>query len=148
MLAAPRAASASASAVDRVIERGKGSASFPRAARVLKPAEFLALRRNSRRFSVGHFHAEASASERDTARVGMAVSRRVSKRAVVRNRIKRQIRESFRHRLDALPSFDVMVVARGSAANQDNAVLRADLDRLWQRLSALKPQPSAGTIAG
>ena len=139
-------------------ERGKGGASFPRTARVLKPAEFLALRRNSRRVSVGHFHAEASASERDTARVGMAVSRRVSKRAVVRNRIKRQVRESFRHCLGTLPSFDVMVVARGSAANQDNVILRADLERLWQRLSALgtsasaaptlKRQPSAGTIAG
>ena len=91
-------------------------------------------------------------------RVGMAVSRRVSKRAVVRNRIKRQVRESFRHCLGTLPSFDVMVVARGSAATQDNAVLRADLQRLWQRLSALgpsvsaetalKPTPSAGTIAG
>ncbi|MFZ2237475.1 MAG: ribonuclease P protein component [Dokdonella sp.] len=139
-------------------ERGKGGASFPRSARVLKPAEFLALRRNSRRISVGHFHAEASATERDTARVGMAVSRRVSKRAVVRNRIKRQVRESFRHCLGTLPSFDVMVVARGSAASQDNAVLRADLERLWQRLSALgtsasgvpalKRSPSAGTIAG
>lgn len=154
----PKGANASASAVDRVTERGKGGASFPRTARVLKPAEFLALRRNSRRISVGHFHAEASASERDTARVGMAVSRRVSKRAVVRNRIKRQVRESFRHCMGTLPSFDVMVVARGSAATQDNAVLRTDLQRLWQRLSALgpsasavpalKPPPSAGTIAG
>ena len=138
--------------------RSKGSASFPRSARVLKPAEFLALRRNSRRISVGHFHAEASASDRDTARVGLAVSRRVSKRAVVRNRIKRQVRESFRHCFGTLPSFDVMVVARGSAAAQENAVLRADLERLWQRLaalrasasnpSALKQPPSAGTIAG
>lgn len=138
--------------------RGKGSASFLRSARVLKPAEFLALRRNSRRISVGHFHAEASASDRDTARVGLAVSRRVSKRAVVRNRIKRQVRESFRHNLGTLPSFDVMVVARGSAATQENAVLRADLERLWQRLAALaapaavppalKRTPSAGTIAG
>lgn len=138
--------------------RGKGSASFPRGARVLKPAQFLALRRNSRRISVGHFHAEAAASDRESARVGLAVSRRVSKRAVVRNRIKRQVRESFRHRLGTLPSFDVMVVARGSAASQDNLVLRADLERLWQRLAALaapasvppalKRQPSTGTIAG
>ena len=130
------------------MNRGKGSASFPRAARVLKPAEFLALRRNSRRISVGHFHVEAAATERDCARVGLAVSRRVSKRAVVRNRIKRQVRESFRQLRCELPAFDVMVVARSSAATQENAALRADLDRLWQRLAALKPPLAAGTIAG
>ena len=144
----PRAASALASAVDCVTDRGKGGASFPRAARVLKPAEFLALRSNSRRISVGHFHVEAASTERDCARVGLAVSRRVSKRAVERNRIKRQVRESFRRCRVELPALDVMVVARGSAASQDNATLRADLDRLWQRLAALKPSPSAGTIAG
>ena len=148
MPVAPRAASASASAVDRVTDRGKGGANFPRAARVLKPAEFLALRRNSRRISVGHFHVEAAPTQRACARVGLAVSRRVSKRAVVRNRIKRQVRESFRQRRAELPAFDVMVVARSSAAIQDNAALRADLDRLWQRLVALKPLPPAGTITG
>lgn len=148
MLVAPRAASASASAVNSVIDGVQGGASFPRAARVLTPAEFAALRRSSRRISVGHFHAEASNTGRDTARVGLAVSRRVSKRAVVRNRIKRQVRESFRKLRLQLPHFDVMVVARGSAASQDNAVLRADLERLWQRLAALKPIPAACTIAG
>lgn len=126
----------------------QGGASFPRVARVLRPAEFVALRRASRRISVGHFHAEAASTGRDTARVGLAVSRRVSKRAVVRNRIKRQVRESFRKLRLQLPCLDVMVVARGSAALQDNAVLRADLERLWQRLAALKPLPVAGTIAG
>ena len=148
MPVAPRAASASASAADSVTEGVQGSASFPRAARVLTPAEFAALRRASRRISVGHFHAEASSTGRDTARVGLAVSRRVSKRAVVRNRIKRQVRESFRKLRLQLPHLDVMVVARGSAASQDNAILRADLDRLWQRLAALKLPSAACTIAG
>lgn len=115
---------------------------------MLKAAEFLALRKCSRRISVGHFHVEAAATERDTARVGLAVSRRVSKRAVERNRIKRQVRESFRRRRGELPPFDVMVVARSSAVSQDNAALRADLDRLWERLLALKPSPAVGTIAG
>ena len=64
----------------------------------------------------------------------MAVSRKVSKHAVVRNRIRRQIRESFRLQRAQLPNLDVLVIARVSAAQQTNPVLRAELDGLWQRL--------------
>jgi len=66
----------------------------------------------------------------------MAVSRKVSKNAVVRNRIRRQIRESFRQQRARLPNVDVLVIARVSAAAQANPVLREELDLLWQRLIA------------
>lgn len=78
----------------------------------------------------------------------MAVSRKVSKRAVERNRIKRLVRESFRARCAQLPRLDVLVVARTSAASTDSPTLRADLDRAWQRLQSLKPSAAPGTIGG
>ncbi len=78
----------------------------------------------------------------------MAVSRKVSKRAVERNRIKRLVRESFRAQRTQLPSLDVLVIARTSAANTDSPTLRADLDRVWQRLRSLKPTAAPGTIGG
>ena len=113
-----------------------GSASFPRAARLLRPGDFAALRRASRRVGADHFHAEA-APHASGPRLGMAVSRRVSKRAVERNRIKRQIRDSYRHVRPQLPALDILVVARTSAATHDNATLRADLIRLWDKLRRL-----------
>ncbi|HEX6832074.1 MAG TPA: ribonuclease P protein component [Rudaea sp.] len=131
---------------------------FPRAARLLKPGDFTALRRNARRLHGGIFQIEyrpndaASSDAAPTAaatqpppiaRLGMAVSRRVSKKAVVRNRIRRTIRESFRLHRALLPACDVLVIARTSAAERSNAELRADLETIWQRLSALKPDGAA-----
>ena len=76
------------------------------------------------------------------------MSRRVSKRAVDRNRIKRIVRESYRHRRESLDAFDIVLIARPSATAQANPALRADLERLWQKLSALKAPPHAGTMPG
>ncbi len=121
-----------------------GSASFPRAARLLRPGDFAALRRASRRVGADHFHAEAAPRTSSGPRLGMAVSRRVSKRAVERNRIKRQIRESYRHIRPQLPALDILVVARTSAATHDNATLRADLIRLWDKLRRLAAAAPGG----
>jgi len=65
----------------------------------------------------------------------MAVSRRVSKKAVDRNRIRRQIRESFRLWRDRLETRDYVVVARSAARDADRRVLREKLEQLWQRFS-------------
>ena len=88
------------------------------------------------------------AASRGRPRLGLAVSRKVSKRAVERNRIKRVIRESFRVRRESLPALDVLVIARISAASADNTVLRDDLEHAWQKLKALKQAPAPGTIGG
>jgi ribonuclease P protein component len=123
-----------------------GASSFPRAARLLRPADFAELRGRGQRISVRHFHAEWRPTDAATARMGAAVSRRVSKRAVIRNRIKRQLRESFRHVRHQLPAIDVLVVARSSAAEQTPATLRIDLQTLWSKLLPLKRNDSNGTM--
>jgi ribonuclease P protein component len=74
------------------------------------------------------------------------VSRRVSKRAVERNRIRRTIRESFRLFHPKLPGCDVLLIARAEAAARTRADLRVDLDLIWSRLAALKPQHADRTI--
>jgi len=67
--------------------------------------------------------------------LGLAVSKRVDKRAVGRNRIKRVIRESFRHHQSQLTGLDLVVIARAGAARADKAELSAALATLWQRLT-------------
>ena len=74
-------------------------------------------------------HAEA-----DRPRLGLAVSRRVDKRAVGRNRIRRIAREVFRTHRDRLPEMDIVVVARPAAANCDNPTLHRSLKTLYSRL--------------
>lgn len=76
----------------------------------------------------------------------MAVSRRVSKLAVVRNRIRRVIRESFRLHRAKLPCVDVLLIAHTFAARQTNVALREELASIWSRLAALKQTEPPGTM--
>jgi ribonuclease P protein component len=87
-------------------------------------------KRNSRYF---RFHYADNAL--DHARLGMAVSRRVDKRSVVRNRLRRQIRQSFRLALPALPSLDIVVNAKPEAAQATRGDLWRDLVEAWPRLA-------------
>lgn len=74
-------------------------------------------------------------ANQDGPRLGLVVSRRVSTKAVVRNRIKRQVRESFRLHRVALGTFDIVVAAQAAAARASNAELSLSLQRHWKRLA-------------
>ncbi len=119
---------------------------LPRATRLRRAADFLAMRDAQGRLDGRYVQIRYAMAAGANARMGMAVSRRVSKRAVDRNRIKRQLRESFRQVRAKLPPLDLLVIARSEAAAADNATLRAELDRLWPRLRPLKPLVPTGTI--
>jgi len=119
---------------------------LPRAARMLRPGDFAALRTNATRLTTISFVAEYRHNVGDTARLGMAVSRRVSKRAVVRNRIRRLIREEFRLHRSLLPHFDILLIARVAAAQRSNRELHSDLGVIWHKLTALKETHSPGTM--
>lgn len=69
------------------------------------------------------------------ARLGLAISRKVSKHAVVRNRIKRLIRETFRNQQHQLIGLDIIVVGRALAAAQANGALTDSLQTLWLEVS-------------
>ncbi|MEM7054328.1 MAG: ribonuclease P protein component [Pseudomonadota bacterium] len=78
-------------------------------------------------------HARGSGLESEVgARLGITVSRKVHRLAVERNRIRRQIRESFRLRRRQLKANDYVVRARPAAADADNAALRTALNELWE----------------
>lgn len=67
-------------------------------------------------------------------RLGISIGRKVSPRAVVRNRLKRVLRESFRSAQFKLPSIDVIVQVRPPAAELNNRDWRAVVDNLLAQL--------------
>jgi ribonuclease P protein component len=69
------------------------------------------------------------------ARLGLAVGVRAAGNAVNRNRIKRLVRESFRHRRSELPAVDLVVNARPAAGKTANAELAASIATLWTRIA-------------
>jgi len=70
------------------------------------------------------------------ARLGLAVPRRTVPKAWQRNRLKRLIRESFRHHKAALHGLDVVVLVTPRALAADSAVRRTTLERLWSEIAA------------
>jgi ribonuclease P protein component len=147
---------------------------FPRTARVRARSDFDRIFKHGRRVALPvlalHWHAEAPANPGDPApdatvsttadpaapvtrpgpapepRLGLAVSRKVDVRAVVRNRVKRELRETFRaHRVRLLPG-DYVCVARPGAAALAPGALRDALLSLLQRAGALPPAAPPGTM--
>ncbi|GIX37296.1 MAG: ribonuclease P protein component [Silanimonas sp.] len=107
-------------------------ARFPVEVRVRSGREYREAFADCRRVATRHFSLHLRSRDGGFCRLGMAVSRKVSPDAVVRNRIKRQIRESFRQRRHGLPAGDCIVVARAGAGALGKAALRAELETLWQ----------------
>lgn len=68
-------------------------------------------------------------------RLGLAISRKVVRTAVARNRIKRQIRESFRLCQAALGALDIVAIGRPGVARAKNRELAPAVEKLWNQLA-------------
>jgi len=114
---------------------------FPRHVRLTRPEEFQRLfeRGRHRRTDVEGLLARSRNTGETGPRLGLAISKRILKRSVDRNRIKRLVRESFRHHYSTLPNVDLVVLAKPELSRMDNAGILQQLGVLWQRLRASYP---------
>lgn len=120
------------------------NAQYPRSARVLARPEFDAVFARGRRAAHPLLALHYLADER-SARLGLAVSRKVDTRAVVRNRIKRVLRDVFRRERHGYPGGAYVVVARPAAATATGAELASAFRHALRRL-ALPPSKADGTM--
>ena len=67
-------------------------------------------------------------------RLGLVIAKKHIKLAVQRNRIKRLIRESFRHHQQLLSGLDIVILARGGLDKLENQEISQILQKLWQDL--------------
>lgn len=79
----------------------------------------------------------------DHPRLGLVIGKKSVKLSVERNRLKRQIRESFRLCQDSLVGWDIVIVARKGLGDLENAELAQQFGKLWKRLARNKPSPAA-----
>ncbi|WP_428606494.1 ribonuclease P protein component [Sedimenticola sp.] len=114
-------------------------ASFGRNRRLVKPVEFKRVFQNSRRSSDRCFTVLFLANDTPHARLGLAIAKKILKRAVDRNRVKRLIRESFRLKQHDLAGLDLVVMCARGIDLSNKHLLRDSLDRHWMKAAQALP---------
>lgn len=107
---------------------------FPKQLRILKSKEYNYVFSNAYSLAKSCFLILARENKQNYPRLGLVISKKNVKLAVGRNRIKRIIRESFRHKQNFLNGVDVIVIARKCMASLNNKELREHLDKQWEKL--------------
>jgi ribonuclease P protein component len=103
--------------------------------RLSGPAAYRKVFSGSIRSTDSQFLVLATQNQLAYPRLGLAVSRKKLKTAVVRNLVKRMIRESFRHNRESLGSLDLVVMPQGSIVAGDRRRLRESLERHFKKVS-------------
>lgn len=115
---------------------------FPKRVRLRTQHEFSAVFRSPQRVSENGFSAVYSRNEVGFARLGLSIAKRHIKHSHDRNRIKRLIREAFRHEKDNFAGFDIVVMVKYPLAERENTELSGCIKRLLQKLERQLKQPS------
>ena len=113
-----------------------GSKRFPRRVRLFGPDDYQRVFKHCR-YRLGNrwLTVLATPNQLQHPRLGLAISRKVARTAVARNRIKRVIRESYRHWQHRLGALDIVVLGRADVATQSKKDLNTALENLWTELN-------------
>lgn len=118
-----------------------GNYHFRPAQRLRRGSEYAAVLGGSRRLRGKYFELRYRDSESGVARLGLIVAKRLAKRAVDRNRVKRVAREAFRHLQGRLRPVDLVIRLAAGVGPLDRAdrtlkqTWRKELEQLMLRLT-------------
>ena len=123
------ASSASASASSKPAGFG-----FPKQSRLLKRAQFVKVQTDGRRYGCPFFSVTClHDAGLDSAKAGLTASRRIGN-SVVRNRLRRRMREAIRHELThAQPGWMFVFFPRTAAADAPMPQLREEVARAFRQ---------------
>lgn len=119
------------------------STRFPRTARLRKSREYDRVQRSGRRIHRRSLVIVYKQNQLSTVRIGLSVSRKVGN-AVVRNRVKRWLREAARRQRFGLEQrmlsgragtgVDIVLIARSDAATSNYADLLSELEAAFETI--------------
>lgn len=107
--------------------------------RLVKQKDFEKIFKHGRAHYARSIGIKILANQLERNRFGIIVSAKVSKKAVERNKLKRQIRQALKE-LDAklIAGLDAAIIALPGLLNQDYAAIKSELEQGFIRLKLLK----------
>jgi len=111
---------------------------FPKKVRLLKRSQYLTVSRQGKRVYTDCFIAIVLKGTAKNNRIGITISKKTGN-AVRRNRIKRIIREYFRHNKEKiLKPVDINIIAKKGLTTLSNLEIIEKLDKLFSKIALAK----------
>lgn len=107
--------------------------------RVAKQRDFERVKKYGRSFFLPNIAIKCLKAGQPYSRFGFIVSNKISKKAIERNRIRRQLREIVRERIDqVLSGFDCVIMVRPDIKKDKFKELEQKIENLFQRSGLIK----------
>lgn len=109
---------------------------FSRSHRLIKKSDFQSVFEAPHKLTFKYLVALYRPNLLPHARLGVILAKKHIKLAVDRNRVRRLIREGFRHHQETLKGLDIIILLRSecTAVLRDKITLRDDIRQLWKSL--------------
>ncbi|KPJ93195.1 MAG: hypothetical protein AMJ53_07890 [Gammaproteobacteria bacterium SG8_11] len=109
---------------------------FARRERLLQSRDYVSVFNETQcKSSDAYWTLLAKSNHRQSARLGLAITKKKIKNASDRNRLKRIVRESFRYHKEYVMGLDVVVLCQHRAAATTNEILFNSLHNHWLKLA-------------
>ena len=113
--------------------------------RIKRHFDFIEMKDTNTKAFTHSFVLQIRPNDKGTTRVGFTVSKKIAKHAIVRNKLRRQMREIVRlsPKLQELyPSHDLVLIARSDALNRTYQQLTEDFEYLLTHVKDISNEPS------
>ncbi len=107
---------------------------LPQSMRITKAREYARIFKQGKHTHGKFWQIISTPSDNNNSTLGLAVSKKIHKRAVDRNLLKRLVRETFRLNQENLKGIELVVMTKNHAKT-DNHILTADLQSLFYKVS-------------
>ena len=111
-----------------------GENTFSRERRLLTPTHFGNVFQDATSAPSQQLTILAKSNSLPHPRLGITIAKKRVKKAHDRNRLKRIIRESFRHHQQNLGSIDIIVIGKSGLDNLNNQQIFSLLEKLWKKI--------------
>ncbi len=107
--------------------------------RLQKDKDLKLVFKNGKAFSAGFLFLKLKKNNLQVSRFGFIVGKRISKKAAIRNKIKRRLREIIRKNLDNIKSeFDIVIWVKPVIADKNYQEIEQDIKELLKKSRLIK----------